>query len=45
MIYINGIRASKKDLKRLVEEVRNGRAAIKSIRTTSKGATAITTEF
>ena len=43
-IYINGIRASKKDLERLVEEIRAGRTAA-TVKRTRAGAIAITTTF
>ena len=44
MIYINGIKATKQDLATLNEYVKQGKAQIKEIRTTQKGATAITVE-
>ena len=43
MIYINGIRASKEDLKRLAEDLKKGGDV--EIKTTKKGNTAITTKF
>ena len=43
MIYINGIKASLKDLERLFQEVKRGSVAVIAIRKTKKGATAITT--
>ena len=44
MIYINGIKASKNDLKRLLQDLKNGtqRAAA---HTTKRGSLAIVTEF
>jgi hypothetical protein len=44
MIYINGIRASEKDLQRLNKDIKNGIAKITAIRKTQKGATALTVE-
>lgn len=43
MIYINGIKASKTDLKTLAEYVNNGKIKILSITTTKKGNTSIKT--
>jgi hypothetical protein len=45
MIYINGIKASKADILRLFEDIKNGKNAIKEHHKTAKGAEAITTEF
>lgn len=45
MIYINGHRASRADLARLFEDIKNGKNAIKEHHKTAKGAEAITTEF
>jgi hypothetical protein len=45
MIYINGIKATKNDIKRLFEDIKNGRNSIKEHHKTAKGAEAITTEF
>jgi hypothetical protein len=44
MIYINGIKASKADLARLLEELKNGRQRA-TAHTTKGGALAIVTEF
>ena len=45
MIYINGVKASRADLSRLFEDIKNGKNAIKEHHKTAKGAKAITTEF
>lgn len=44
MIYINGIRATKADIKRLLEDLKNGKNRA-TAHTTKSGALAITTEF
>ncbi len=44
MIYINGIKASKNDIKRLLWELKTGRNKA-TAHTTKSGALAITTEF
>jgi hypothetical protein len=44
VIYINGIRASKKDLDRLLKDLKNGKQRAKA-HTTKSGALAIVTEF
>lgn len=44
MIYINGIKATADDLKRLDAEIKKGSATIIEIKKTSKGATALTVE-
>jgi hypothetical protein len=44
MIYINGIRASKKDLERLLQDLRNGTQRA-TAHTTKSGSLAIVTEF
>ena len=44
MIYINGIKATKSDLKRLSEDLKNGKQRAKA-HTTKHGAFAITAEF
>lgn len=41
MIYINGIKASQKDIDRLAKDLKNGTAKLTQIKTTKKGATAI----
>ena len=45
MIYINGVKASAADVRRLREDIRKGKNRIISKRKTKKGATAIKTEF
>lgn len=42
MFYINGIKATKKDLRRLFLDVKKGVANITTARTTKKGAIALT---
>jgi hypothetical protein len=44
MIYINGIKASRADLARLLEELKKGRQRA-TAHTTKSGALAIVTEF
>lgn len=44
MIYINGIRASRADLSRLLQDLKNGKQTA-TAHTTKGGALAITTEF
>jgi hypothetical protein len=44
MIYINGHRASKADLARLIEDLKNGKQSA-TAHTTRRGALAIVTEF
>ena len=44
MIYINGVKASLKDLGRLFQEVKRGSVTVIAIRKTKKGATAIITD-
>lgn len=44
MIYINGHRASKTDLERLLHDLKNGKQRA-TAHTTKGGALAITTEF
>jgi hypothetical protein len=44
MIYINGIRASKADFKRLLQDLKNGKQRA-TAHTTRSGALAIVTEF
>ena len=44
MIYINGVKASKADIKRLIEDLKNGTQRAKA-HTTKNGNLAITTEF
>jgi hypothetical protein len=44
MIYINGIKATKNDIKRLLEDLKNGTQRA-TAHTTKGGALAITTEF
>lgn len=44
MIYINGIKASKKDLERLLQDLKNGKNRA-TAHTTKNGALAIVTEF
>jgi hypothetical protein len=44
MIYINGIRASKADFKRLLQDLKNGKQRAKA-HTTKNGNLAIITEF
>jgi hypothetical protein len=44
MIYINGIRASRADVKRLLEDLKTGNQRA-TAHTTKSGALAITTEF
>lgn len=44
MIYINGTRATKADLKRLLSDIRNGKQRA-TAHTTRGGALAIKTEF
>ena len=45
MIYINGVRASKKDLKKLLSDVEKGTTKLLNIRTTKKGAAALTVDI
>jgi translation initiation factor 1 (eIF-1/SUI1) len=44
IIYINGIKATADDLKRLDAEIKKGNATITEIKKTGKGATALTVE-
>lgn len=44
MIYINGTKASKKDIKRLLQDLKNGTQRA-TAHTTKGGALAIVTEF
>lgn len=44
MIYINGIKASLKDLERLFKEIKLGSVTVVAIHKTKKGATAIITD-
>lgn len=44
MIYINGTKATKNDIKRLLEDLKNGTQTA-TAHTTKGGALAITTEF
>lgn len=44
MIYINGIKATKNDIKRLLQDLKNGTQRA-TAHTTKSGALAITTEF
>lgn len=44
MIYINGIRATKKDLDRLIKDIKNGKQRA-TAHTTKSGNLAIVTEF
>ena len=44
MIYINGIKASKNDIKRLLHDLKNGTQKA-TAHTTKRGALAIVTEF
>jgi hypothetical protein len=44
MIYINGIKASKSDIKRLLQDLRNGKQRA-TAHTTKSGNLAIVTEF
>lgn len=44
MIYINGIKASKADIKRLLQDLKNGTQKA-TAHTTKGGSLAITTEF
>jgi hypothetical protein len=44
MIYINGTKASKNDIRRLLEDLKNGTQRA-TAHTTKSGALAITTEF
>jgi hypothetical protein len=44
MIYINGIKASKAEIKRLLADLKNGTQKA-TAHTTKRGALAITTEF
>lgn len=44
MIYINGIRASKKDIYRLIKWIKDGKITA-TAHTTKSGSLAITTEF
>jgi hypothetical protein len=44
MIYINGAKATKNDIKRLLEDLKNGKQRA-TAHTTKGGALAITTEF
>ena len=44
MIYINGIKASKSDIKRLCEDLKNGKHRA-TAHTTKKGNFAIVTKF
>jgi hypothetical protein len=44
MIYINGIKASKNDIKRLLKDLKNGTQRAKA-HTTKNGNLAIITEF
>ena len=44
MIYINGTKASKADLKRPLQDLKNGKQRA-TAHTTKSGALAITTEF
>lgn len=44
MIYINGIKASKADVKRLLADLKTGKQKA-TAHTTKSGALAITTEF
>lgn len=44
MIYINGTKATKSDIKRLLEDLKNGTQRA-TAHTTKSGALAITTEF
>jgi hypothetical protein len=44
MIYINGIKATRADLKRLLNDIRNGKNRA-TAHTTRSGALAIVTEF
>lgn len=44
MIYINGVKASKNDIKRLLKDLKNGTQTA-TAHTTKKGNLAIVTEF
>lgn len=44
MIYINGRKASKNDITRLLQDLQKGRATLLNIRKTKAGATALTVE-
>jgi hypothetical protein len=44
MIYINGVKASKADIKRLLQDLKNGTQTA-TAHTTKSGALAIVTEF
>jgi uncharacterized membrane-anchored protein len=44
MIYINGTKATKSDVQRLLKDLKNGTQKAKA-HTTKRGALAITTEF
>jgi hypothetical protein len=44
MIYINGTKATKSDIKRLLQDLKNGKQTA-TAHTTKGGALAITTEF
>jgi hypothetical protein len=45
MIYINGVKASKQDLKKLLLDIEKGTTKLLNIRTTKKGATALTVDI
>ena len=44
MLYINGIRATRKDLERLAQDIKRGAARITEARRTKRGAVALTVE-
>jgi hypothetical protein len=44
MIYINGVKASRADIKRLLQDLKNGKQRA-TAHTTRRGALAIVTEF
>lgn len=44
MLYINGIKATRKDLERLSQDIKTGAARIIEVKRTKRGAVALTVE-